>query len=83
MNRHLAHVKLIMEISCFSVIAPALLYYSPSMDFSVVKLRNSPAQYSAMARIPRLESGYFNHNLLDPYLIRGSPVKSAVDKQIF
>jgi len=40
--------------------------------FSVVKLRNSPAQNSVMARVPRLESEYFNHNLLDPDLIRTS-----------
>ena len=40
--------------------------------FCVMKLRNSPAHYSAMARIPRLESEHFNHNLFDPDLIRGS-----------
>jgi len=38
--------------------------------FSVVKLRNSPA----ITRVPRLESEYFNHNLLDPDLIRASLV---------
>jgi len=36
--------------------------------FSVVKLRKSPA----IARAPRLESEYFNHNLHDPDLIRAS-----------
>ncbi len=40
--------------------------------FRVVKLRNSPAQYSVTARVPRLESEHFNHNLFDPDLIRGS-----------
>ncbi len=40
--------------------------------FRVVELRNSLAQYLAMARISRLESEHFNHNLFDPDLIRGS-----------
>ena len=42
--------------------------------FCVLELRNSPAHYLFMARIPRLESEHFNHNLFDPDLIRGSLV---------
>ena len=63
MNRHL-----MIKTSCFSVIAPALPYYRPSMDICVLELRNSPA----ITRIPRLESEHFNHNLFDPDLIRGT-----------
>ena len=69
MNRHL-----MIKTSCFSVIAPALPYYRPSMDICVLELRNSPA----ITRIPRLESEHFNHNLFDPDLIRGSLKNSLV-----
>ena len=38
--------------------------------FSVEKLRNSPAKNSVLAYVLRLESKYFNYNLLDSDLIR-------------
>ncbi len=67
MNRHLA-----IKISCFSVVklGNCSMRCSTSRIHAVV--RNSPAQYSVMARVARLESKYFNHNLLGPDLVRAS-----------
>jgi hypothetical protein len=75
MNRHI-----VIKLTCFSVIAPrqlllrcpnkllpcndALLYYRPSMDIYVVKLRNS----RAITRVPRLEPEYFNRQSVRPRL---------------